>query len=598
MRQVVGRRLSRLSDDANRLLTAAAAFNGLFRFDIAASVAGLDETRALDAIDEALEAQLVRPEGDADIFDFVHANIRQTLYTELSPPRQVRLHRQVAEAMEQVHGDKARDHAAEIAYQYHRSSTLPGAERGVDYAVVAADLAEAAYAHDEAATFLRVALELMPEDDERRPRLLARLGLALAWTLDYDEALKTASEAGDLIAATEGNDAAADFLAEGARTLFGAGFQRGALALAEQGLRHVGDRRDAAWVWLTTYDLMRREAQDPDNPGIPLDSLERDELKRIAEGLSLEEALLGSRRFSSREDVLARARNERGPMTILAGEYRRALSLWRALAVAAEQQGGIASAMAGWAYVARCHNALGDFAAARDAYQRGEALEARLGGASLYHTLSLGAARYELVAAQLDDLREEDVALIKGLVGQVAAENNWALAAVRAIGTVVFARVERGDESVRLVGALMPALERAPGWALNYPPIPCDAAEALWLLERSDHIEVIERNLREKVVAPDFRYPMRDGRLSLARLCALQGRYDEAVDWFAKARAVLDEQGARPLRAITDFDEALMYVRRGAPGDKERASPLLDAALQQFRDLGMTGWISRAESLL
>ena len=128
--------------------------------------------------------------------------------------------------------------------------------------------------------------------------------------------------------------------------------------------------------------------------------------------------------------------------------------------------------------------------------------------------------------------------------------------------------------------------------------IACDAAETLWLTERTDHIEVIERNLREKVIEPDFRYPMMDGRLALARLCALQQRYDEAAEWFAKARAVLDEQGARPLRAIVDYDEALMYARRGAPGDAERARPLLDAALRQFRSLGMPGWIRRAEALL
>ena len=81
---------------------------------------------------------------------------------------------------------------------------------------------------------------------------------------------------------------------------------------------------------------------------------------------------------------------------------------------------------------------------------------------------------------------------------------------------------------------------------------------------------MLERNLREKVVEPDFRFPMKDGRLALARLCALQGR----------------------------DDEALMYARRGAPGDPERAWPLLDAALRQFRTLGMPGWIRRAEALL
>jgi hypothetical protein len=36
------------------------------------------------------------------------------------------------------------------------------------------------------------------------------------------------------------------------------------------------------------------------------------------------------------------------------------------------------------------------------------------------------------------------------------------------------------------------------------------------------------------------------------------------MPWFERAREVLDQQGARPLRAITDYDEALMYARRGA----------------------------------
>ncbi len=58
-----------------------------------------------------------------------------------------------------------------------------------------------------------------------------------------------------------------------------------------------------------------------------------------------------------------------------------------------------------------------------------------------------------------------------------------------------------------------------------------------------------------------------------------------------------DEQGARPLRAIVDYNEALMYIRRGEPGDRERAARLLKAALSQFREIAMTGWITRAEEL-
>ena len=121
--------------------------------------------------------------------------------------------------------------------------------------------------------------------------------------------------------------------------------------------------------------------------------------------------------------------------------------------------------------------------------------------------------------------------------------------------------------------------------------------EALWVLERRDHVEVLERNLREKTLAADFRSPGTDARLSLARLCALTGRFDEAREWFEKARHVLDEQRARPLRAIVDFDEAWMEVRRGEAGNRERALELLNAARGPFESIGMPGWLRRAEEL-
>ena len=55
----------------------------------------------------------------------------------------------------------------------------------------------------------------------------------------------------------------------------------------------------------------------------------------------------------------------------------------------------------------------------------------------------------------------------------------------------------------------------------------------------------------------------------------------------------LDVQGARPLRAIVDFDEALMHQRAGRP---DAARPLLEAAVDQFARLGMTGWLRRVEA--
>jgi hypothetical protein len=56
--------------------------------------------------------------------------------------------------------------------------------------------------------------------------------------------------------------------------------------------------------------------------------------------------------------------------------------------------------------------------------------------------------------------------------------------------------------------------------------------------------------LREKVIEPDFSYINVDGRLSLARLCALQDRYDEAKDWFAKARTPPSSAMGAPCRCV------------------------------------------------
>jgi hypothetical protein len=79
VKQIVGRRVLRLSAEANRLLSVASAFNGKFSFDIALAAAELDEESALRAIDEALGAQLLRPSSRSDYFDFAHAVIRNTI---------------------------------------------------------------------------------------------------------------------------------------------------------------------------------------------------------------------------------------------------------------------------------------------------------------------------------------------------------------------------------------------------------------------------------------------------------------------------------------------------------------------------------------
>jgi tetratricopeptide (TPR) repeat protein len=605
VRQVIGRRLSRLSEEANRFLAAASGWAGAFRFVVTAAVADLDEDIALDALDAALATQILRATGDPEVYDFTHALLRHTLYSGMSPSRQARLHRRLAEEMERRYGDQAAEHALEIAQQWHRSAVLPGAERGVAPCLTAADRAEQAAAHEEAATALGMALDLLPASDTRRPRLTARLGLALAWRIaEYEAALRlkqergavrVASEAGELLAASEGNDAAADYLAAAATAVWSSAYDPRSWVLAEQGLRHVGGRRDLTWAILTSFDLDRREADAPNFPGCRLDLPERREAARILIANQANHINSAWVVWESRDEAIEQAGVDAGAMAYLAGEYERALSLLGPGAASHIERGQFTVAAWHLYAAALCEAALGNLAASRNTLARAKELAERGGNPPGTSLFLLG------VSVVHTFVRGEGYELLLPVFEQVFAENapslRWLTAVTLATSAACYAHAGRSKAALQALGRALPGIEAGAGWSQVYAAMVNCAIEALWILKRRDHADVLERNLREKVLAPDFRYPNTDARLSLARLCALTGRFDEAREWFEKARHVLDEQGARPLRAITDFDEAWMEVRRGADGDRQRALTLLDAARGPFESIGMPGWLRQAEEL-
>ncbi|HEV8625894.1 MAG TPA: AAA family ATPase, partial [Acidimicrobiia bacterium] len=586
-RDVALRRVSRLSDDAHRLLTVAAAFEGVFRFEMVADLAGLSEDAGLDALEEAVGARILEPSGDSESYAFTHAVIRHALYDEVVPSRRSRLHRRVAEALEAASTPAA---AAEIAVHYHRSVALPGAGRGVGPAVDAADHAQATGAYDEAATFLRMALDLLAGDDARRPALLGRLGIVLAWALAFDDAVRVAAEAGDAIAQTETKQAAAEYLADAAYACASAGGIVQSWELARQGLTYAG-ARDVAWARLTCFDHQRREAEDPEHPGIPIDSAERREAAAILRAARLDPMGPGPMEavFETRQEA-ANSSN----LVVLgswAGEYERALPALTAEASEAEALGRLARAARAFGQKALFEIALGHLVDGRRSLERADALAARLG-------TPIPTVIYprHLLCWAVDEGWEQ----LEGTFSFLAASDNPALVWTRGMAygflAQTCAHLARPEQAIDAVRRLVPWLEGAPAWTVGFPMTAWSAAEALWLLERFDHGDVVERALREKIIPADFRFGI-DGRLALARLCALTGRHDEAQQWFSEARRRLDEEGSRPLRAVCDLDEALMYVRRAGAGDADRARPLLAAARRQFDDIGMTGWLRRADDL-
>jgi hypothetical protein len=162
-----------------------------------------------------------------------------------------------------------------------------------------------------------------------------------------------------------------------------------------------------------------------------------------------------------------------------------------------EQQGRLAHAALAWTVVFRFHTARGEFADARAARQRLPSLLERVPDTSFVYN-HCTAAEDEWRMARDEDwdqpmfgarTPDTDVSIVKFH----GAPTDAAVARTHA-------RMGRAERALRRLGRVVNAIERAPGWAENYVRMICDAAETLWLTERTDFAGVVERNLRAKIV--------------------------------------------------------------------------------------------------
>ena len=183
---VIGKRLSRLSSEANSVLSTAAVIGREFRFDVLEKVAGLSEDDLFAALEEAQGAAVVEEQTSAGAgvsFRFAHAFFRQTLYDETFTPRRIRLHQQVGQALESVHSARLEEHAAELTEHFAQSTERDDLQKALSYGEMASDRAMSVYAYGEAARLLEQALEVQevldPGDKAKRCDLLLALGEVL-----------------------------------------------------------------------------------------------------------------------------------------------------------------------------------------------------------------------------------------------------------------------------------------------------------------------------------------------------------------------------------------------------------------------------------
>jgi class 3 adenylate cyclase len=183
VREVVGRRLDHLSEECNRALTIGSVIGREFDLKtVEKALAQADEgrmtsDRLLGVLEEAVAARVITEvPNKIDRYSFSHALIRETLYEELSTARRVRLHRQIADVLE----EDPEANLSQLAYHFSEAAQGGDVEKAISYATRAAERALQMTAYEEAVGHYERALQVMELDsaatDEGRYDLLLAVG--------------------------------------------------------------------------------------------------------------------------------------------------------------------------------------------------------------------------------------------------------------------------------------------------------------------------------------------------------------------------------------------------------------------------------------
>jgi DNA-binding CsgD family transcriptional regulator len=615
VRHVVNRRMSRLSAETNAILRLVTGFTSGFEFSVLQALSGLPEEALLDCLDEALAAGILHvTEGSPPTYDFAHSIVRHTLYDELNPDRRARLHRRIALALEEVHGVREAERAAELAAQYHASASMPGAEKGLPYAISAAEQARAAYAHNSAATFYRMARDLATgSTTAERADILCKLAIAEAEALMLEDAQRSVEDALlSLSQAGAGPRERARYLAVVARALKDGGARPTAWnPLVEQGLALLGEQRDLLWAQLMllrdrfepvsigAINAVRWLGHEPLAVTISRENGDEDDYARTLEPLDW-------RSREETESLLAKVRTWRRPAAIIRaldvvgrdllkrhGNLRQAADLYREMQETSERFGSIPGQAEALMQLVFTHAALGELSQAQQYARRAQEAILRLGPA---HELRFGAmAVTSLLNYFLDgDWLASATAVARFAASPEAARNPRGLVA-GAYAALGYARAGDAAEASRLLTALTPVLARMEPIMYVHHAAIAFGGSAVWEIGAVEYagayrqlaLDLIDAGFGDSILSPE---------LTVARMAALLGKVGEAHGYFSRARQQSEMSGVKPVIAIADYDEALALSRSGST-DQGRILALLQAGQTAFRSMGMAGWVQRASSL-
>jgi tetratricopeptide (TPR) repeat protein len=616
VKDVIARRLSRLSEAANRALAVASVVGPSFTLPVLERVdLGGNPDDLLDALEEALRAGLISETGPSS-YSFSHALIRQTLYAELTTTRRVRLHRRIGEAIEQA---PSTDRQVEALAHHFAEAALDGQiAKAADYALAAGRRALDRLDPEEAVARLERGVELLDLEPTADHTRQADLLLALA---------QAHSELVDM----EGNHAAALAAADAARAIGSAErLARAALVywppagtgvddptlpeLLEHALEAVGNDYPTLRVLLTTrltfyraYPLgqgfakvdeaeralaLARQTGNDEALGAALRLTIRTlyGTTRIAEQISLADELLtiGQRTGEQRSELLALAfrHNAHVQLADRAGYDADLKELRRRAAEVGTRRAE---------YILAVTQGLQALMEGR--FAEVERLSAQ--------ALAVGGLQTDRLAghpARLTRLYWEQGRLDES----INASREWAQR-IRGhpVARVSTARLqaELGDHdpAKSVLDELMANDLAAVPRDLHWPCVLADLAALcthLRDIEQAGRVHAHFRPYRGYLLLMGGHLCVGAADRFLGMLAHTEGRLDDAFAHYTAALELEQRLKAAPLTARTRYWCARTLNARGAPTDEEHAGKLLDATLATAHELGMVALAADAQDLL
>jgi class 3 adenylate cyclase/tetratricopeptide (TPR) repeat protein len=616
VRDVVGRRVERLGDEALRVLTLASVIGRDFDVDLLALLADVDEDELLDHLDAGVTAALLAESDIAGRYRFTHALTQHSLYDELSPTRRQRAHQRIAEALEaQARPDDATT-LAELAHHWVAATRPADVAKALEYVRRAGDAALDALAPDDAIGWYRQALDLIDRDHGRddlaRAEVLAALGSAQRQAGD-PAARDTLLEAAALAERLDATDvlvrAALGFAHH--ETNFG---DDEAQRIARVALDRVGNDPSATRARLLAALVL---AQDSalDGQGARDLALEAiDVAERSGDAATVVEVIDVTRNPLSTPERLSQ--------TI--AEVQRAVTL-------ADGLGDPALRFQSRFHLTSIRYAEGDLASVDTTVAELEQLADEIGLPNSRWQLALARTGRLLLSGRADEAEVANERALElgnaagapdamgafgGLLSNIrrhqgrldeiadffvdVARDNPSLWALRASVPLLLCEVGRMDEArSRLVA------EAADGFAVPYNVMWftgmrtfLDAAASTG--ERSAAQVLVDRvsPFATQVVSPSAVIVQGAIARPLARCATVLGDYDQAEQWFSIAHDLHEHLRAPFWIAIGQLDHADLCVARDADGDLARARDLATTAAATAAEYGCAGLTRRARELL